>query len=115
MKLCLVALSVLLTTGVFAQEKPTREVKITKLQPAQIQNSPATKPQNDVDTLAGKTVEHCESVIQAIDFKVAYVKGDPVEHEKALAIGWYEQAAKERAAWVADRDELIRRRNQNTK
>jgi hypothetical protein len=115
MKNCIVALSVLLTTTLYGQEQPAREVKVTKLQPALIQNSPSANPNDSKDSLAGMTIEHCESVIQAIDIKVAYVKNDPVENEKAIAIGWYESTARQRAAWVADRDELIRRKNQLSK
>lgn len=115
MKNCIVALSVLLSSTLFGQEQPVREVKMTKLQPALIQTSPASNPSAPKDTLAGMTIEHCESVIQAIDTKVAYVKNDPVENEKAIASGWYESTARQRAAWVADRDELIRRKNQLSK
>jgi hypothetical protein len=115
MKNCIVALSVLLSPVLFAQEQPVREIKVNKLQPAQIQNSPSANPNTTQDSLAGMTIEHCESVIQAIDTKVAYVKNDPQENEKAIASGWYESTARQRAAWVADRDELIRRKNQLSK
>jgi Na+/phosphate symporter len=108
MKNCIVALSVLLTTTLYGQEQPAREVKVTKLQPALIQNSPSANPK---DSLAGMTVELCEYVINAIDQKVEYIKNDQTEHEKALASGWYDRMAVNRAAWVADRDELLRRKN----
>lgn len=114
MKNCIVALSVLLTSALFGQEQPVREVKMTKLQPALINNSPSADPAASQDSLAGMTIEHCEYVIQAIDQKVEYIKSDQTQHEQALASGWYDRMAQNRAAWVADRDELIRRKN-NTK
>jgi hypothetical protein len=115
MKNCIIALCVLSSPVLFAQEQPTREVKVTKLQPAKSENAPSSNPNTAQDSLAGMTAEHCESVIQAIDTKVAYVKNNPIENEKALASGWYESTARQRAAWVADRDELIRRKNQLSK
>lgn len=111
MKNCIVALSVLISSFVLGQEQPVREVKMTKLQPALINNSPSADPAASQDSLAGMTIEHCEYVIQAIDQKVEYIKSDQTQHEQALASGWYDRMAVNRAAWVADRDELLRRKN----
>lgn len=83
-----------------------RQVAVKKLEPAK---STVTTPSTSSDSLAGMTVEQCQSVIDAIDHKVEYIKSDQTQHEKALASGWYDRMAKNRAAWVADRDELMRR------
>lgn len=95
----------------YGQSNPQR-VQLVKLSPAQStlnQTSKTSVP--NTDSLAGITAQHCQSVIDAIDSKVAYIQSDPEEHAKALASGWYELMAKNRRDWVADRDELIRREN----
>ena len=88
----------------------TQSIALKKLEPAKstVTTSSIT-PSGSVDLLAGKTVQQCQSVIDAIDHKVAYIQSDQEQHEKALASGWYELMAKNRLAWIADRDELIRR------
>ena len=71
----------------------------------------ANEPQPVVaDTLAGETIEHCDALILAIDNKVAHVKSDQYQNEKALATGWYDKMANNRAGYVARREALIARK-----
>ena len=94
---------------VYGQEPAARAIKLTP-----IKSETSVKPiqAEPADSLAGMTVEHCETVIAAIDSKVAYIKSDQTQNEKAIASGWYTLMERNRAAWVADRDELLRRKAQ---
>lgn len=86
-------------------DRSVKQLPIQKVQQQKVAQAPVA------DSLEGETIEHIESVIAAIDHKVAYVKSDQIQNEKALATGWYDLMARNRAAWVADKEELLRRKN----
>jgi hypothetical protein len=90
--------------------RPTFDRSLKQLPIQKVQQEKVAQAQ-PADSLEGETIEHIESVINAIDKKVAYVKSDQTENEKAIATGWYELMARNRAAWVADKEELLRRKN----
>ena len=88
-----------------ALEKERAELIAQKGQTA----STAQKPQMSAGTQQPvETVEHLNSVITAIDNKVAYVKGNEAENQKALESGWYEMMAKQRASLVLKKEALLK-------
>src|ERR1044071_5466439 len=98
MKNCLLLISLLwLSFSGQAQEQKVREVKPIQAKPittTKTQSGPPSHHTASADTLAGETIEHCNSMVQAIDNKVEYVKSDQNQHEKALATGWYDKMAR---------------------
>lgn len=78
------------------------------------QKGQASKPASQTPQMSvGKpqpveTVEHLDSVISAIDSKVAHVKSDQAENQKALESGWYEMMAKQRASLVSKKEALLK-------
>jgi hypothetical protein len=81
----------------------------TPLQPMKSEATAATPKVAAADSLQGETIEHLDALIQAIDGKVAFVKSDQTENEKALASGWYDKMASTRARCVAKRQVLVAR------
>ena len=87
-------------------EKERADLLVQKDQAAK---SNAQTPQMSAGkTQPVETVEHLNSVINAIDTKVAYVKSDQVENQKALESGWYDMMAKQRASLVSKKEALLK-------
>ncbi len=118
MKNLLLALP-LLACSVYAQEQPVRTLtaqpatkQAATSQPVRlqkIQQAPGTIITQETDSLAGETIAHCDAVIAAIDHKVAYIRSDQSKAESAEANGWFDQMARNRAAYVARREALLQR------
>jgi hypothetical protein len=120
MKNCLLLLSLLwLSLPGHAQEQPTRELKPLQVKSVALSTTrtrTATTATQTVasDSLAGETIAHCDAVIRAIDNKVEYVKSDQTMNEKALADGWFDKMARNRAIYVARKEALIARESGKT-
>lgn len=100
--------------GLFAQQTTTSrtiELKPVKSQTTTASGTTVSTSGQAQDSLAGETVEHLNSVIDAIDSKVAYVKTDEAESKKATDSGWFIMMAKQREILVAKREALIQRQN----
>ena len=101
--------------GLFAQQQTTT-TRTAELKPVKLQAAQSTGTEKSVntsqDSLSGESLEHLNYVIYAIDSKVAYVKADEAENQKALESGWYDMMAKQREILVAKREILIQRQSQ---
>ncbi len=83
----------------------------TTLQKPQSISQPAKSQLVVADTMKGETIEHCDATIRAIDIKFNHVNSDQAQKDIANANGWFDQMAKNRAAYVARRAFLL---NQTT-
>jgi len=112
----LLLLSVLQCIGIGLSAQQTTsprkvELKPIKSQTATTSGTTVSTTGQTQDSLAGETVEHLNSVIDAIDSKVAYVKTDEAESKKATDSGWFIMMARQREILVAKREALIQRQN----
>lgn len=110
MKNYLLLTTVLLLSG-FGHAQTQKPPVRTPLQPMKSEATGAAPKVAAADSLQGETIEHLDALIQAIDGKVAFVKNDPEQNEKALASGWYDKMAATRARSVAKREVLVARGN----
>jgi len=98
--------------GLFAQQQTTT-TRPAELKPVKLQAATSTATTQSVntsqDSLSGESLEHLNYVIYAIDSKVAYIKSDQAENQKALESGWYDMMEKQRAILVAKREILVKR------
>lgn len=53
-----------------------------------------------------ETIAHCEAMIKAIDNKVAHVKSDPEQLQRAIAAGWFDRMASNRERYVTAKKAL---------
>ena len=60
-----------------------------------------------VNTEGSESIEHIDSVIAAIDSKVAWVKQDQTENQKALESGYYVMMETQKAKLLEKRKELV--------
>jgi len=101
--------------GLFAQQQTTTR-RSTELKPVKLNSVPSTGTTNSLsnssDSLNGETIEHLDAVINAIDSKVAYIKTDQTESQKATESGWFDMMAKQRAILVAKREVLLARKTE---
>lgn len=113
-KLLLLSMLQCVGFGLFAQQTTTPrtiELKPVKSQTTTSSGTTVSTSGQAQDSLAGETVEHLNSVIDAIDSKVAYVKTDEAESKKATEAGWFIMMARQREILVAKREVLIQRQN----
>ncbi len=116
-KLLVLAALQLVGFGLFAQQQTSTtrpaQQKPVKLHAATSQPKKVIVSSNTPkDSLEGETLAHVNAVIKAIDHKVAYVKSDQSENQKAIETGWYDKMAEQRAIFVAKREVLLQRENE---
>jgi hypothetical protein len=98
----------------FSQDavKPTRKTSIEK--PKSISTSPSTSSKVALpDTMKGETIEHCDAMIQAIDYKVTLIQGNEELAKKAKSEGWFDQMAHNRAVFVSRKEYLLKSQTKN--
>ena len=95
----------------FSQDavKPTRKTSIEK--PKSISTTPSKVALPD--TMKGETIEHCDAMIQAIDYKVTLIQGNEELAKKAQSEGWFDQMAHNRAVFVSRKEYLVKIQSKN--
>ena len=95
----------------FSQDaaKPTRKTSIEK--PKSISTTPSKVALPD--TMKGETIEHCDAMIQAIDYKVTLIQGNEELTKKAQSEGWFDQMAHNRAVFVSRKEYLVKIQSKN--
>lgn len=95
----------------FSQEtsKPIRKTSFEKPKSISSTTSTTALP----DSLKGETIEHCEAMIQAIDYKVNLVQGNAELAQKAKTEGWFDQMAQTRALYVSRKEYLMKIQSKN--
>lgn len=89
--------------------KPTRRTSIEKPKSISTSSSKVAVP----DTMKGETVEHCDAMIQAIDYKVTLIQGNEELAKKAKSEGWFDQMAHNRAVFVSRKEYLLKSQTKN--